>query len=469
MKNILTLSACMLATLCCHAYSPAGTWMGKLNIGKEIRVVFNITEQNGTLSATMDSPDQGVKGIGCSQVYVSGDSLYILMESFKSQYTGRFLSDSSISGVMQQGTKNMNLDIRKVEKIEGPVRKQTPVPPFPYRSEDVIYHNKDKSMQYGATITLPHGPGPFPAIVMSTGSGQQNRDEEIEGHKPFAVIADYLTRRGYIVLRIDDRGIGQTTGSPETSTTADHTRDALSGLEYLKGRKETNRKKMGIIGHSEGGLVAEMAAAQSKDIAFIVSLAGPGINIISLMEEQNGKVLREAGLAQEAVDAYLPLYNQVSMIVAHAATRDEARKEIDMAIKAWKEKAHPNVAFAFGLRDEASVGKMTDEFTGLYDNPWWRFFIAQEPQQFIEKLQCKVLALNGEKDIQVIPASNLNGFREALARSKSPAYEVKELPGLNHLFQKCKTCKISEYGTLEESFSPDALTVIGDWLDKNVK
>ena len=470
MKRIITLLTTLLVSANCFAKNdPVGIWQGLLNAGKQLRVVFIISEGNGKLSATMESPDQGVKDIPCSDVSVKGDSLHIELASLKSGYSGRFEADGSVAGVLNQGGMKFNLILKKVDKVEGPERPQTPVPPFAYKSEDVIYHNKDKSIQYGATITIPNGKGPFPAIIMSTGSGSQNRDEELMGHKPFAVIADYLTKKGYIVLRVDDQGVGKTTGNPETATTADYAKDVMVGLEYLKTRKEADKKKLGIMGHSEGGLIAEMVAAENKDVHFIVILAGPGINIIQLMEEQNAAVLRNARLSQEAIEAYLPLYGEIATIVANVSSHKEAEEQIAAAIHTWKAKTHPNIVLAFGMNTDEGVSEMVKEFTGLYDAPWWRFFIAQEPKQYLEKLNCKVLALNGEKDIQVISESNLAGIRAALAKSKSPKYDVQEMKGLNHLFQKCNSCTIQEYGTLTETFSPEALAVIGDWLDKNVK
>lgn len=450
-------------------HNPVGTWKGMLNAGKQLTVIFNIKEENKKLSATMDSPDQQVMDIACSDVYVDGDSLHIALAQFKSRYIGKFEADGSIAGVFDQNGLKFNLILKRGEKVEGPKRPQTPVPPFAYKSEDVIYANKGKTIQYGATITIPNGNGPFPAIIMSTGSGQQNRDEELYGHKPFAVIADYLTKKGYIVLRVDDQGIGKTTGNPETATTADYAKDALNGIEYLKSRKEVDKKKIGVMGHSEGGLIAQMVAAQSKDIDFIVSLAGPGINIINLMEEQNVPILKQARLSQEAIDAYLPLYNEVATIAIHAKGHNEAQEQINTAITNWKAKTHPNIILAFGMTSDESVSEMVKQFVGLYDAPWWRYFMGEDPAKYLEKLDCKVLALNGDKDQQVISESNLAGMRRSLAKSKSPKYDVIEMKGLNHLFQKCTTCTIDEYAKLEESFSPEALTVIGDWLDKNVK
>ncbi len=469
MKKLLTIISLFAASAAIAQHNPVGTWKGVLNVGKQLTVVFNIKEENKKLSATMDSPDQQVMDIACSDVYVQGDSLYILLEKFKSRYTGMFASDGSIIGELDQNGRRSGLILKRGERIAGANRPQTPVPPFAYKSEDVIYNNKDKSIQYGATITIPNGNGPFPAIIMSTGSGQQNRDEELFGHKPFAVIADHLTKKGYIVLRVDDQGIGKTTGNPETATTADHAKDAMNGIEYLKSRKEVDKKKIGVMGHSEGGLIAEMVAAQSKDVNFIVLLAGPGINIINLMEEQNVPILKQARLSQEAIDAYLPLYNEVATIAVHAKGHNEAQEQIKTAITNWKAKTHPNIVLAFGMTTDKAVDEMVKQFVGLYDAPWWRYFMGEDPAKYLEKLDCKVLALNGDKDQQVISGSNLEGMKRSLAKSKSPKYDVIEMKGLNHLFQKCTSCTIKEYGQLEETFAPEALTVIGDWLDKNVK
>jgi hypothetical protein len=471
MKKILATALISLSHFAGFAQSKfAAIWQGSLSAGRELRIVFHIKEDKGKLSATMDSPDQGVKDIACSDVIVKGDSVIILLDKFKSKYAGKMMSPNSIDGRWTQNGASFMLNMKKVDKLDELKRPQTPLPPFTYKSEDIIYKNEDKSIQYGATITIPNGEGPFPAIIMSTGSGQQNRDEEIFGHKPFAVIADYLTKKGYIVLRVDDQGIGKTTGNVAFSTTNDFVKDILVGINYLKGRKEVDKSKIGIMGHSEGGLIAPMAAAGNKDINFIVMLAGPGIDNVSLMEEQNAAVLRSYGMKKEYIDAYLPLYSEIAMTIANAKTEKEAFDMISTSVNNWKNKTDPKiVSSTTGITDEASKRKFINEFASLYEAPWWRVFMGLNVQDYLKKLDCKVLALNGEKDIQVVSQSNLAGIRETLSKSRSPKYDVQEMPGLNHLFQKCKTCTAEEYGAIDETFSPDALKVIGDWLDVNVK
>jgi pimeloyl-ACP methyl ester carboxylesterase len=471
MKNLTLLISLLFTVVSSFGQNKfTGIWQGKLSAGRDLRLVFHIKNDNGKLSATMDSPDQGATGIPCSDVITKDDSLIITLDKFKSSYAGKLNPNNTISGRWMQNGVSFMLNLKKVDKVDAPARPQSPVPPFAYKSEDLIYHSKDKSIQYGATITIPEGKGPFPAVIMSTGSGQQNRDEEIMGHKPFAVIADYLTRKGYIVLRVDDRGVGQTTGDVLQATTADFATDVKVGIDYLKSRPEVDKMKIGIIGHSEGGLIAEMVASQSKDVAFIVLLGAPGIPAIQLMEEQNAALYRKLGAEPEAIAAYLPLYNDMAEVVINSKDRAEAGKMINNLVTAWRAKTSKEIVYSTtGITDDKSQADFVKEFADLSAIPWWKYFMAADPTEYLTKLSCKVLALNGSEDIQIVSQSNLAGIRESLAKSKSVKYDVMELPGLNHLFQKCRVCAPAEYGMLEETFSPDALAVIGTWLDTHIK
>jgi len=364
----------------------------------------------------------------------------------------------------------MALEVKKVAAVSVLKRPQTPVSPFAYRSEEVEYDNKSKTVHFGATITLPPGKGPFPAILLITGSGQQNRDEEIAGHKPFAVLADYLTKKGFIVLRVDDRGMGKTTGALDNATTADFAEDAAASLDYLETRPETDLKKLGLLGHSEGGMIAPMLATQRKEISFIVLLAGPGEKIIRLMEEQNAAVLASRGMKQEPIKAYLNLYRTIIPAIVNAPDIAGAEKNARAVFLPWKDSTNKGYALVTtGAYNDSTANRFIKAFVGSIYTPWFRYFIRFDPQPYLSRLHCRVLALNGGKDIQVIAKTNLPAIESALKKSKSNGFEVHELPGLNHLFQACSTCSVMEYAQLEETFSPAALTIIGDWLRKNVQ
>lgn len=447
-----------------------GSWEGPLQVNKSIlRLVFHISEKQGKISAKMDSPDQGQMGMPSTSVTKKGDSIYIEFAQAGILYAGAMYEPTVITGQYSQSTFSFPLVLQKTDNPTKVVRSQTPVPPFNYKVEEVSYYNADKSIKFGGTLTIPNGTGPFPALLLITGSGQQNRDEEISSHKPFAVIADYLTRHGYAVLRVDDRGVNQTTGDARNATTLDFVKDAETSLKYLLSRKEADKEKTGLFGHSEGGLIATILASQRKDIDFIVLAAAPGIPIIDVMEEQTASLFESNGADSAFVAAYRSLYRSIVKAINESKDSNEARVKIENSIKEWKKDKSPQTIEDMGLISIKSVEEYVQAYVNIYNEKWFNNFYKMDPQPYIEKLSCKVLVLNGEKDIQVISKSNLQGFRETLKKSASKNYEVKELPGLNHLFQTCNVCIVSEYALLDETFSRMALTEIREWLDKNVK
>lgn len=266
----------------------------------------------------MDSPDQGAKGISINRVQITGDSVVLELAAANAKYSGRLTSDSTISGQWLQGTA-FPLDLKKTSgegTTEALRRPQTPVPPFPYERIDVVFENPDKSIRYGATITRPEGGGPFPALLLLTGSGPQNRDEELYGHKPFAVIADYLTRKGYLVLRVDDRGVGETTGDRSSATSKDFADDAIVALDYLNILPDVDKTKIGLLGHSEGGMLAQMVAARRSEVDFLILMAAPGEKVVDLMTGQNKAVMESMGLPAQAADHYLRLYKPLVSAIA---------------------------------------------------------------------------------------------------------------------------------------------------------
>jgi pimeloyl-ACP methyl ester carboxylesterase len=325
------------------------------------------------------------------------------------------------------------------------------------------------SLHYGATITIPEGTGPFPAAIMITGSGAQNRDEEIMGHKSFAVIADHLTRKGFIILRVDDRGVGKSTGKFSEATSLDFAGDVNVGLNYLLSRPEVDKNKIGLIGHSEGGMIAPMVATNRGDISFIVLLAAPGVKIIDLMTEQNRAILLSVGINEQAVDAYHPLYKNLINKIVTAPDSITAWAAVRKTMDDWVARTSKVIVEDMGMDDAGRRDTIATTFVQTIYSPWFKYFLMFDPTPLLEKLNTKVLALNGDKDIQVIASQNLPGIEAALRKSKSRVYQVQELPGLNHLFQTCNKCTLDEYSQIEETFSPIALQIISDWLIKNVK
>jgi uncharacterized protein len=465
------------------AQNITGTWQGNLNVqGNQIPVVFHISKDSANKSiASFDSPSQHAFNLPCSEVILKDDSLILMMDIIKGKYAGQLSKDKKqMDGVWFQGAVSLPLLITKtseIAEVKQHKRPQTPKPPFPYNSNDVVYMNAANSLQYGATFTYPKMDSAnlsvkaktYPAVILITGSGQQDRDETLFDHKPFAIIADYLTRNGFAVLRVDDRGIGKSTGIFAEATTADFATDVEVSLDFLKKQPQVNKEKIGLIGHSEGGMIAPIVADERKEIKFIVLLAGPGIPIIDLMDQQIEAVSMSEGSSPTEAKAS----GQLMHIVWEEAGKNEDSattvKNIRMKIKTWSKTLDTATLAKIKGNDTSSVNSQIAQAMAALNSKWYKYFISFNPQPYLQKLNCKVLALNGSKDVQVIAEPNLNGIRTSLKKSKSPEYEVIEIPGLNHLFQTCIKCSPSEYNDLEESFSPKALEIIGNWLKINVQ
>ena len=429
-----------------------GAWMGSIDTGAlKLRIVFHIVNTADGLTATMDSPDQGMKGMPTSSVTRDGATLKIEAKKINGSFEGKISPDlSTIDGHWSQGGGSLPLVLKRI-KDEAALelkRPQNPVKPYPYRSEDVTYDNKVQDVTLAATITIPPGKGPFPGVVLITGSGPQDRDESLLGHKPFLVLSDYLTRHGIVVLRADDRGVGKSTGVFSKGTTADFATDAEAGVAYLKTRPEVDPHKIGLIGHSEGGVIAPMVAARNKDVAFIVMMAGtgvPGDQVIvaqlKAIDIASGKTPEEAekdGAKQEAV---------IKLV--------ETEKDQAVLEKQLREKLQGDVP-------DAQIGMEITQIT----SPWFRYFLTYNPATALRKVTCPVLDLNGSLDKQVLPDQNLPVIRKALEEAGNKHFEIEELPGLNHLFQTAKTGSPSEYSQIEETISPVALQKIADWVVK---
>jgi pimeloyl-ACP methyl ester carboxylesterase len=472
MKNAFLLSIVLLGATISNAQNRAiaGDWLGSLSIGVKLRLVLHVqSTAPGVYTGTLDSPDQGVKDIPASSVTVKGDSLHVGVDVIKGGFDGAFVDDTTVTGTWSQGPGKAAMTMVKTREAFKVNRPQTPKAPFSYKSEDVEYDNADKSVHFGGTITYPSTGSSFPAAILITGSGQQDRDETLFEHKPFAVIADYLTKQGFAVLRVDDRGIGKTKGEISTATSADFAKDVEAGIAYLKSKPEVDTTRMGLIGHSEGGLIAEIVASRRKDINFVVLLAGPGVKGSELLSEQSGAVLESQGMPLAMANVYRPFYLSVINNVVTEKDTAAAYKKAWLSYRNLQKNTDKQTMQTLGFGDDAQAEKILHDLINTLSVPWMKYFLLSEPAQYIEKINAKVLALNGEKDFQVRAKPNLTAIEAALKKSKSKVYNTKWLPGINHLFQKCNTCTISEYSSLEETFSPVALKEMGNWLQQNVQ
>jgi fermentation-respiration switch protein FrsA (DUF1100 family) len=404
----------------------------------------------------MDSPDQGMKGLLASAVKREGASLRLEADKLNGVYEGTIAPDkSSIDGNWTQAGNTLALILRPVkdEAALEPKRPQNPVKPYPYRDEDVTYENKIQNVTLAATLTIPQGKGPFPAVVLITGSGPQDRDETLLGHKPFLVLSDYLTRHGIAVLRADDRGTAKSTGDFKTATTADFATDTEAGIAYLKTRPEVDPHKIGLIGHSEGAVIAPMIAARNPDVAFIVMMAGTGVPGDQVLVAQGEAIAVTSGTKPE--EAAKHAAKEKEMLALIEAERVPSEKDDAALEKQLREKMAGDVP-------EAQISLQIKQLT----SPWFRYFLTYDPAVALRRVTCAVLVLNGEKDKQVLPQQNLAPIRQALEQANNKHFEVDELPGLNHLFQTANTGSPTEYAQIEETMSPVALEKMATWIAK---
>lgn len=444
-------------------------WLGKLAVGAQtIELRFHIKQlENDTKSVSIDVPIQKAIGINASKVVMKADSISIEFGLLKADYKGKFINKDSINGNWNQSRMDFPLSFKKVSAFEDKKvnRPQTPKPPYSYLSEDIVYTGKHTALTYGATLTYPSKEGKYPLLILITGSGQQDRDETIFDHKPFAVLADYLTRNGMAVMRVDDRGKGKSTGQFAESTSYDFSEDVEEHIAYAKTLAFIDQNKIGLLGHSEGGMIAPMVAARNKDVSFIILMAGPGIDIVHGMELQNKYVLKASGISDEAIYAYLPLYVKVMQLVSKLNDKEEAISKVNDMVNKWYQVTDKKIVQSTtGIKDSTEINKYVSTVVGQLSSKWWKYFANFDPAVYLSKVYCPVLAINGEKDIQIAADENLNGIEKALIKAKNKRYTVKKMDGLNHLFQKCNACSVTEYGEIENTIDPVVLSTILQWL-----
>lgn len=465
----------------------SGIWEGSLSVGSaSLRLVFTIDiTDEGRAAATMDSPDQGVKGIPVSSVSFEGQRLILGVTAVGGSYEGSLnAAEGSIEGFWKQGGSSfpLTLELKEGSRAENPevsdleaeppaqedtsafqastpqvtLRPQEPEPPFPYSSRDLSFTVGD-GISLAGTLTLPEGPGPFPAALLVSGSGAQDRDETIYGHKPLWVIADYLARRGIATLRLDDRGVGESQGDFASSTTLDFAMDAESALDFLKKYPGVDPGKIGIIGHSEGGIIAAMVASRLPELAFAILLASPGVLGEELLYQQQAALAEAYGISAEAIQSSRAINQVLYGVAKRPDTVENLRAELTSVYLSFQP-AGGDAALKAKAAQEA--GLVAEQLL----SPWFRTFLVLDPQAYLRELKLPLLAMNGTKDLQVPYEENLNAIREALEIAGNTHYSIVELPGLNHLFQSAKTGLPYEYSQIEESFSAEALKTMGDWL-----
>jgi len=457
---IAALLLCWIPTFAQTSSGIEGKWLGLIEIsGVKLRLLLKVEKAAEGYTAKFDSIDQGQNDLLIDSITLSGNTVKFSAPQFGLSYEGTVNEkNDEISGAFKRSTGPAPFILKRTGEI-AMARPQNPKKPFPYEEEEVSYRNTTDNVKLAGTLTTPKGQGKYPAVILISGSGSQNRDSFIGGHRPFLVLADHLTRKGIAVLRVDDRGVGGSEAGSLSATSENFMLDVLAGVDFLKGRQEIDSKKIGLIGHSEGGMIAPMAAARSKDIAFVVMLAGLGQRGEDIIYTQTGLIARASGADAETIRRNVTLARRINAIVKSESNENRIEQLIidDLAAQAAELNEEQRKAFA----PEAAAVRAA---MPMYKMPWYRYFIMFDPVPVLKKVKVPVLALNGDLDLQVASKENLDLIAAALKAGRNKDFTVKSFPRLNHLFQTSKNGLPSEYMTLDETFSPDVLTSISDWI-----
>jgi hypothetical protein len=454
---ILLFSAASL-----HAQEITGSWEGLLEIqNTRLRIIFHIDKNDTTFTTTMDSPDQGAFGLPATRSSFQENKLEIIAAGLGLFYRGT-LENDSITGTFSQGGISFPLVLKRVGEplIQ---RLQTPREPLSYISEEVIISNADETFTLAGTLTLPDSTDLFPAVLLISGSGPNDRDETLFGHKPFFVISDYLTRNGFAVLRYDKRGVGKSTGDYDKATIHDFADDALMAVNYLKRRKEIDATKIGLLGHSEGGIIAPMVASREKGIHMMVLMAAPGTTGIEVVMDQNEISLRLQGVEPETIEKLQMLNREMfeSLLVWTGSENDRTALR-DKLLQLWEQLP---ILLKMKMKKEPFL---RSQFNAMI-KPGYRSFLAVDPAAYLEKVSCPVLAIHGENDRQVPAEKNIAAIKKALEKGSNYRTETKIYPGLNHLFQESTTGQVEEYAKITQTISPIVLSDITNWLKRQTE
>ena len=438
-----------------------GNWLATLEAGAvKLRIVLKIEKSANSYSAKFDSLDQGAADLPIDSIALDGKKLSFSAAKFGLNYEGT-LNDAGdeISGTFKQGAGATALVFKRVAEVPKLNRPQDPKKPYPYDEEEVSYRNEKDKVKIAGTLTVPRGGGQYPAVLLITGSGSQDRNETIAGHRPFLVLADHLTRNGIAVLRVDDRGVGGTDSGSLSVTSENYAEDVLAGVNFLKQRKEIDPKRIGLIGHSEGGMIAPMVAARSNDVSFIVLLAGLGQRGEDVIYTQTELIQTAQGTHVDTTRHTIALAKKINSIVKSETDETRIEQRINEEIAAYRGTLG-DLQRKLLEPAEATV----KAFMPMYKTPWYRYFIMFDPLPVLKNVKVPVLALNGELDLQVSWKENLELIGAGLKAGGNEHVTTKAFPKLNHLFQTSRTGLISEYGQIEETMSPEVLQTISDWI-----
>jgi len=457
--TLLLLGGLLTLPLSCDSGPPAppvaGLWEGTLQFPAfSMRVVLRVSASpDSGLSAAVVRPDAGPAELPAAGVTWEGERIRLDIPALHAHLSARLApGGDALLARWEDPLGAQALELERVGEIRFPRRPQTPHPPFPYREEEVRFESPAAAAVLAGTLTRPETEEPVAAVVLVSGVGGHDRDGTLFGHRPFLVLADHLTRRGLAVLRYDDRGIGASKGERRGATTADFTADALAAVRFVRAHPAIDSTRVGIIGHSEGGTIASLAAAETQEVAFIVMLAAPGLagREYNLQFERAMGAVRGEG--ERAAAERAAFQEQILDLLLSVEDDEDARAALKRFLVDLKPPLPPE-----------RIAAALDRFL----SPWFRFNLRHDPAVTLGALTCPVLAVIGEKDRQVPAAPNLRAIDAALQAGRCASYEVVALPGLNHLFQTAAPGAPSEYGTIEETLAPRLLTLIADWLARH--
>ncbi|MBB6459459.1 alpha/beta hydrolase family protein [Flammeovirga kamogawensis] len=454
-KKLFVITLFFLLSITSYSQNLVGPWTGTLTVqtGK-IDIIFHITHNGQIFQGKMDVPVQNLKGIPIHEVKYQEPFITINLPNLGIKYTGHVLDDEHIEGKFEQGGFSFPMTLYKDLEIETPLKKpQEPLPPFPYVSKNIKFKNEKANILLAGTFTRPIDVKKYPAVILISGSGPQDRNQEILGHKSFLLLADELTKKGVAVLRFDDRGTGESSGNFNSASTLDFSTDVEAAYEYLLSRKDVDPTKIGLLGHSEGGTIAGIVASENKAIDFVVLMASPGLRGKELMLHQKALIEKKGGVPDNIIERNQKIFSEAYSIVIN--------NEQPLFDKLADYLQHQ---FDHQLNDQ-----QINNLAKTFSSNWMKEFIKLDPATYFSKVTCPVLALNGTKDVQVIAKENLDAIYNALTEAGNTAIDIEEIEGINHLFQECETGLPNEYGEIEQTLSPVLLEKVTTWITSKTK
>ena len=456
MKNFKLLFAFLLCVQSSFCQDITGSWSGEIKVqGTTLPLIFNIVKNGTELTSTLDSPAQGAKGIAVTSTIFKDNELLIQAANLNLEFKGIYKTNQ-IDGVFSQGGLQLPMVLTKKATPSFVInRPQEPKPPFTYTVEEVSFVNPKDNNTLAATLTTPKNKATFPIAIMITGSGSQNRNEEVFGHKPFWVIADDFANKGIGVLRIDDRGVGQSSKGSQEDTTENFASDINTAVTFLNNKGFDN---IGLIGHSEGGLIAPMVAAKNKNVKFIIAMAAPGIPVDQLLLLQTAAVSKSQGAKNEEINSSA-MFNQKVYAFIKNYSASNLKMDLKTVLIAELKKLPKEQAVPQDKIDDFVKSQLQQ-----LSSPWFVYFLKCNPDDYWSKITIPVLAINGTNDVQVTATENLKGIENSLRKANNKNFEIQQFDGLNHLFQDAKTGAVSEYATIEQTISPKVLDKMSTWI-----